>query len=130
MRLLKHEERQLCLGLNHEEFRCKCQHPSCTSTPIRKELIEAYEKLRKKLNIPLKITSGYRCPLHNFGLLGSSKKSAHMCGLAIDVGYVGELSKLSIDEVIREIQGAGFHMSYYSASGNFFHMQINDYSLK
>lgn len=45
---------------------------------------ELMEKIRYELNRPIHITSWYRCPALNAALSNSSKKSAHMLGLACD----------------------------------------------
>lgn len=45
---------------------------------------ELMEKIRFELNRPIHITSWYRCPELNAALSNSSKKSAHMLGLACD----------------------------------------------
>lgn len=45
---------------------------------------EFMEKIRYELNAPIQITSWYRCPELNAVLSNSSRKSAHMLGLACD----------------------------------------------
>lgn len=120
--LFKSDERQLCTGLLHSEFRCQCKHPSCKYTPIRGIFIEAYEKLRMKLNIPLKINSGYRCTYHNHDI-GGTPRSMHQSGLAIDIAYTGALLNYPPDIVLKHITESGFHMSYFDDKKNFFHMQ-------
>jgi len=121
--LFKSDERQICLGLEHSEARCKCKHPSCRHTPIRQSFIEAYVKLRTKLNIPLKINSFYRCPLHNYEI-GGSPRSSHMSGLAIDISYSGSLLNFPVEVVIKHITEAGFAMCYFDEAKKFFHMQV------
>jgi uncharacterized protein YcbK (DUF882 family) len=47
------------------------------------------EKLRKKYNTPMIITSGYRHPAHNVAI-GGSRYSAHTKGRAVDVLVLGK----------------------------------------
>jgi len=45
--------------------------------------------LRKILQFPFPITSGFRCSLHN-SEVGGTKHSAHLTGHAVDIGVRGE----------------------------------------
>lgn len=67
------------------EFRCPCELTSCTVTKVDLSLIELLEIIRLALGIPLKITSGYRCPEHNASIDKSAPKSQHIEGKAADV---------------------------------------------
>jgi uncharacterized protein YcbK (DUF882 family) len=67
------------------EFNCKCgcEMPDNILENV-KELAYHLQRLRDKLNKPIKINSGYRCELHN-SLIGGSKNSQHLKGLASDI---------------------------------------------
>jgi len=43
-----------------------------------------FDDIREEWGNPININSGYRCPVHNASLNGSSPISAHMFGLALD----------------------------------------------
>jgi len=63
------------------EFACKC----CGKVVVDSRLIRKLEQLRHELgDVPIVITSGYRCPRHNKGA-GGANSSYHMKGLAVDI---------------------------------------------
>jgi len=71
------------------EFRCQCEDTwrdwGCGGIAIAdSRLIEALEELRGVINLPLIITSGFRCRKWN-AKIGGSETSKHMLGLAADV---------------------------------------------
>lgn len=61
------------------------------------------DPLRKKLGLPITVTSGYRSPLVNANVEGSSKTSQHMNGEAADIVVKG-LTNAQIIQVIRSLQ--------------------------
>ena len=81
---------------SEDELRCKGTGEIKMNEEFMTKLIE----LREKLNQPMVITSGYRSPEHN-KRIGGSSKSAHICGLAVDVGCSGakahEIVKLAME---------------------------------
>jgi uncharacterized protein YcbK (DUF882 family) len=62
------------------EFQCPC----CQMLSIAMPLVTTLEELRALVGKPLKITSAYRCPVHN-AAVGGAPKSEHISGLAADV---------------------------------------------
>ena len=64
-----------------KEFACKCGCGFDTPDP---KLVEALEKLRSRLGVPLTINSACRCEAHNKAE-GGSPKSQHLQGKAADV---------------------------------------------
>lgn len=64
---------------NPKEFACQC----CGKENINSELVEKVDKLRGLYGLPIKITSGYRCPDHP--LTVSRPTSSHAKGKAIDI---------------------------------------------
>lgn len=90
-----------------EEFACKCgcKMPPAYDKNIH-ELVRRLEKLRRSLEMPVKVISGYRCLPHN-KREGGSTASKHLTGEAADIqvhgrtgeflaGYVEALRKLRI----------------------------------
>ena len=50
---------------------------------IDTELVEKLQRIRDVLGVPLKITSGYRCIVHNASkAVGASRTSKHLYGFA------------------------------------------------
>jgi zinc D-Ala-D-Ala carboxypeptidase len=74
----------LSKNFSRSEFACKgracCNH----SAPIHPVLVEALQELRDQVNVPLSITSGFRCNKHNKDI-GGALKSLHTLGMAVDV---------------------------------------------
>jgi uncharacterized protein YcbK (DUF882 family) len=73
-----------------EEFNCKCgdcsgRTPDPTST---RHLAWVLQQIRAFVNVPLKISSGYRCRDHNEAI-GGHRNSYHMKGWAADLLPVG-----------------------------------------
>jgi len=68
-----------------EELMCRC----CTTTLVDQELIDALEGLRTRLDVPVKILSGYRCPTYNLEI-GGRAFSRHLKGQAADVEIPGK----------------------------------------
>lgn len=63
------------------EFRC----PHCGVALVRPLLIAVLEVVRHSTGAkPLRIVSGYRCPVHNKAV-GGAKDSQHMYGAAADI---------------------------------------------
>ena len=63
-----------------------CHH--CGHLLVSDRLLSKLEALRAKLNAPIQITSGYRCPAHNTDV-GGARKSQHILGRAADIKVKG-----------------------------------------
>lgn len=62
------------------EFRC----PHCREAFVRPRLLEKLETLRNDIRRPIRIVSGYRCPVHNHAV-GGARDSQHVYGAAADI---------------------------------------------
>jgi len=71
-------------GLSHDEFKCKCNSNKCRYTSVSKFLLDRFQNFRKDLNLPVAITSGFRCQSHN-EKVGGVDNSYHTIGCAIDI---------------------------------------------
>lgn len=94
---------RFCKGLTSQEFACKCHTDSCRATIISGDLIKAYNKFRRLVNVPLKINSGFRCTLHN-RLEGGKSCSRHLTGEAIDISLktIDHLSQSDIEFALKD----------------------------
>ena len=64
-----------------KEFLCKCG--KCErDTGVSFTLVRIIDMMREDMKFPLRITSGYRCPKHEFYRDG---KSSHARGYAVDI---------------------------------------------
>ena len=86
-----------------EEFYCKCGE--CSGVPPDKSatrhLAWMLQQIRDLANVPIKITSGYRCPTHN-ERVGGAPKSKHKLGIAADLKPRG-LSPDELHEAIEDL---------------------------
>ncbi len=71
---------QLSPNFSSSEFSCQC---GCGKVKVDSRLIEALQTLRDRLEQPIFIHSGYRCPKHN-KTVGGRPKSQHLFGKAAD----------------------------------------------
>jgi zinc D-Ala-D-Ala carboxypeptidase len=63
-----------------------CQH--CGSEGVKEELVAKLQDMRTKYGKPMRITSGYRCPLHPLEARKTAP-GAHALGIAADIGVEG-----------------------------------------
>lgn len=68
---------------------------------LRRLCVEILEPLRRVTGKPIRITSGYRCPLLNT-IVGGAKMSAHTLGRAADIKVDG-LTPLEVCRLIQEL---------------------------
>jgi uncharacterized protein YcbK (DUF882 family) len=91
----------LSLHFSTNEFECPC----CKKVEVNTKLIDRLETIRGIIgNLPIEITSGYRCAKYNTSIDGDSN-SAHLTGEGADI----KTSLSSIDlalkaEVIKDIR--------------------------
>lgn len=69
-----------------DELKCRC---GCNQINMDTYYMSKLEAIRKTLDFPFKISSGYRCPEHNFKLTGS-RTGPHTHGRAVDILVSGE----------------------------------------
>ena len=66
---------------NRSEFACSCL---CGFDTVDAVLLEALEAIRSHFGVPIRVTSGCRCPSHNHDV-GGSRNSQHKKGRAADI---------------------------------------------
>ena len=81
------------------EFECSC----CKAIIVDIRLLDKLEDLRAYLEMPIKITSGYRCAKHNKAV-GGATHSQHMRGKAADI----QVNRYTPAEVGEAAQHVGF----------------------
>lgn len=62
------------------EFACNC----CGVHRMDPDFVDTLDNIRIDADMPMVITSGYRCPKHNANV-GGKATSAHTKGLAVDI---------------------------------------------
>jgi uncharacterized protein YcbK (DUF882 family) len=68
-------------NFNADEFKCHC---GCSENSVDMSLLYALQAVRDIIEIPMKISSGYRCVDHNKDV-GGADTSSHLRGLAADI---------------------------------------------
>lgn len=100
---------QLSKHFNTCEFECRCG--KCQEVFIFDIHIDKLQELRDKIDMPIAITSGYRCPEHN-AAVGGAKKSQHMLGTATDI-IVRDLSPIDVYNICDKMfDGVGKYDSF------------------
>lgn len=87
---------QITKHFNAHEFRCKCAAKGLDADNtwchgqewIDERLVILLETLRQRLQRPIYVTSGCRCPSYNASV-GGAPKSQHMRGKASDIQVAG-----------------------------------------
>lgn len=74
------------------EFAC----PHCHAIFVRPKLLELLERVRAAAGRPLKIVSGYRCPIHNHEV-GGAPDSQHVYAAAADLEPGNVTLRMAID---------------------------------
>lgn len=81
--------KRLSAHFTEDEFRCRC---GCAAVKVDPALIELLEAIRSVVDLPIQITSGYRCPAHNAAVSGTID-SAHTRGKAADFFVSGSIDR-------------------------------------
>lgn len=63
------------------EFACK----HCGQNMMNPGFIDKLDAIRKEVGFPLRVTSGYRCPLHNQKVSSTGPNGPHTTGRAVDL---------------------------------------------
>lgn len=103
---------------NAKEF--ACQH--CGEENINSDLVERVDKLRGLYGLPIKITSGYRCPDHP--LTVTRPTSSHALGLAADLAAKTSRERYMLLELIFKHQL--FKRIGISGINKFIHVDVDD----
>ena len=92
----------ICKHFKLEEFKCRCKNKYCSGYPdyLNAHLLENITKLRTWLELPMNLTSGFRCKKWNEIQSPNSPKSRHQYGKAIDFYSAGFSSLEKRKEVI------------------------------
>jgi uncharacterized protein YcbK (DUF882 family) len=96
---------------------------NCHTLVIDLSLIDLMEKLRVSINLPINITSGYRCPSDN-AKAGGAKASMHLYGRAIDFNCNHKINGVTVlREVSKIFPRFGF---YQSSTAGYCYMHVDN----
>ena len=97
------------------EFACPC----CKRVMLHPLLLEKLEKIRKIIERPIHITSGYRCFAYN-RKVGGVANSYHCIGLAADI-KIKDINLIKLLEICENIDFTG--IGFYEKK-NFLHLDV------
>ena len=100
---------------NLSEFACPC----CKRVMLHPLLLEKLEKLRKIMERPIHITSGYRCFAYN-RKVGGVANSYHLIGLAADI----KVKDINLIELLSDAEEIDFNGIGFYEKKNFLHLDM------
>jgi len=100
---------------NLSEFACPC----CNLVMLHPKLLGKLVKLRKILERPIHITSGYRCPKYN-NQIGGVINSYHRIGLAADI----KVKDINLIELLGHAEDVDFGGIGFYEKKNFLHLDV------
>jgi len=113
--------RMITYKLTLSEFKCKCTYDDCHFTLVSPGFVESWENLRSDFGSPLRVTSGFRCQMHNIDV-GGVINSRHTVGSAVDVST----KSMDTKQRIKLLQFANKYFSYVKDYGSFLHMDTRE----
>lgn len=102
-----------------------CSH--CGRVLLNEDLLSRLETFRSRIgNMPIKITSAYRCLEHNRSI-GSADSSLHVKGDAVDFTTFGRLNGSEVLLKAKDIfNRVGFYQSKYSKKSSYMHVDVGN----
>ena len=103
-------------NFSHVELRCK----HCGENSMSMAFLDRLQEIREEFGKPMRVNSGYRCPVHDAALGG---KGPHQTGHAIDIGVSGS-DALDLVELARKfgMTGIGIKQSGQPHKNRFIHI--------
>jgi len=104
-----------------EEFRCRCGGRYCDGFPVMPErkLVRLADRVREHFGVPMTVSSGVRCAVHNANVGGVSG-SRHLLGRAMDFTVKGK----DAQQVLAFVQAQEDVRYAYAIDGNYVHMDV------
>ena len=105
--------------IHFEESEFTCPDCNLGFSSMDDDLLDMLDRARGYAEVPFIITSSIRCPAHN-QMVGGSKKSSHMIGMAVDISCVTSYQR---HQILTGLMKAGFNRLGVSAV--FIHCDID-----
>lgn len=119
MKYTKGEKTRLSANFNSTEFDCHGQG-CCAETEIDPGLVDIVQKIRSHFGKPVKVSSGYRCPVHNKNV-GGATGSRHGKGMAADI-YIDGIAPAEIAKYAEGLGIKGIGLYETDEDGHFVHV--------
>ena len=98
-----------------DEFKCK----HCDVEKMDHTFVSVLDYIRTELGAPIKITSGYRCPVHNQAVSTTGPTGPHTTGMASDLSVAPERFRALLTLTVAEFPGIGVNLK---GTGRFIHV--------
>ncbi|MGD9600079.1 MAG: YcbK family protein [Steroidobacteraceae bacterium] len=93
------------------EFHCKCKRPECRITLIDLDHVDILQTVRDIIGLPFKISSAYRCGVHN-KIEGGKLDSQHPKGTATDIQIRGKTPSDWKEIALEHFDGVGIYPTF------------------
>jgi zinc D-Ala-D-Ala carboxypeptidase len=106
-----------------EEFRCKC---GCGVAVVDHDFGVKLDLLRESMGEPLKVNSGYRCPVRNLQVSSTGKNGPHTTGKAADIFCPDRLFAFKLVGLAFQLGFKGIGVSLADGSAYYVHLDTLD----
>ena len=107
-----------------DEFDCKGQGCCGGDNRMDLEFVELLDDLREKCGFALRVTSGYRCPVHNERVSSTGPAGPHTTGKSCDFGVSHERAVIVLEHALKmPFKGIGVNQK---GSARFIHLDCTD----
>jgi len=105
-----------------DELRCRC---ACNAVVVDTDLLDTLEDLRRELQRPMPISSGYRCASRNVLVSGTGPNGPHTTGSAVDVAVYAVVAWDLLSLAIAHPRVTGIGVSQKGPmAGRFLHLDV------
>ncbi len=100
------------------EFTCSCKHTSCTEQKASKKLLGLLEQVRKDVDAPVRINSGFRCAAKQQDLRAAGYETAAGTSQH-ELGNAADLQTADMASLLRACKA---HFQAVGAANSFVHV--------
>lgn len=105
------------------ELACKCGRLECPQGGMHQDFMTRLELLRAELDMPLVLSSAFRCPAYNAAVSNSGRTGPHTTGRAVDIAISGKpVVALVAAALSLGFTGFGFKQDGAAMAGRFVHL--------
>ncbi len=109
------------------EFACKGFNCCGNSAPIHMELVLLLQAIRERVQMPVRVSSGFRCRTHNSRVAGASANSYHTRGMAADIFIDRPATARDLmTQAQAAVEELGYGFLLYYEAQNFVHVDIRN----
>lgn len=107
-----------------KELQCKCRLKTCPRHGMDDAFMRLLIRLREYVDMPLVITSAYRCPEYNQTVSTTGLTGPHTTGKAVDISVTGDRAILVLHAALAfSFKGIGVHQKGVQ-HGRYIHLDM------